>query len=341
MPYIKMIAVIFILLLSFSLHSQSVKIGSIDIYGNRNISSETILQSANISEGDSISRVLLLNKVIEKNIGKIAGIKLAKTALICCDEHGNYHLFIGVAESDSTILFLREAPKLRIILPEKYTNAYKQFHERLSDAIQAGKADEDWSNGHSLIHYPPARKIQEKYGYWAEKDFAMLSKVLRSSAYAEQRATAAQIIAYHPDKTKALPELMHAIIDESDEVRNIVTRAIAVIAYYSTEHPEKKINIPYLPFIRLINSVVWSDRTKGLSVLLQLTKARDTVLLNKLKEISLPALKEMAVWKSKTHAMPAYIILGRISGIPEDQIFKSAAGTNFADEAMKLTNSIK
>jgi hypothetical protein len=63
--------------------------------------------------------------VIEKNIGKIAGIKLAKTALICCDVNGNYHLFIGVAETDSTILFYREAPKLRIVLREKFTNAYK------------------------------------------------------------------------------------------------------------------------------------------------------------------------------------------------------------------------
>jgi hypothetical protein len=211
----------------------------------------------------------------------------------------------------------------------------------LSDAIQAGQSDEDWSNGHSLIHYPPARKIQEKYRNWAEEDFDMFSKVLRSSAYADQRATAAQIIAYHSDKSKALPELMRAIIDESNEVRNNVIRAIAVIAHYSVEHPEKKINIPYFPFIRLMNSVEWSDRNKGLLVLLQLTKSRDTALLNKLKENSLPALKEMAVWKSERHAMPAYVILGRIAGMPEDLIFKSAAGTNFAEEAMKMANSIK
>ena len=336
-----MIAFIFILLDSISLHSQSVKIGSIDVYGNRNISSDSILQFANIAEGDSISQQLLLNRTIEKNIGRIAEVKLVKTAVICCDKKGNYHLFIGVAETDSTILFHRGAPNLRIILPEKYTNAYKQFHERLSDAIQAGQADEDWSNGHTLIHYPPARKIQDKYRNWAEEDFTMLSKVLRSSAYAEQRATAAQIISYHSDKSKVLPELIHAIIDESDEVRNNAVRALTVIAYYSTEHPEKRINIPYHPFIRLINSVVWSDRNKGLSVLMQLTKSRDTALLSKLKEISLPSLKEMAVWKSEAHAIPAYVILGRIAGMTEDQIFKTASGTNFAEEAMKLVNSIK
>lgn len=340
MSYIRTIAVIMILLHYISLKAQIVRIGSIDIYGNRNIPSDTILKSAKISAGDSITRQLLVNRNIEKNIQTIKGVKLVKTALICCNKNGYYYLFIGIAENDSSILFHRDPPKLRIILPEKYTNAYKQFSSRLSDAIHAGQASEDWSYGHTLINYPPARRIQEKYKAWADEDFAVLSKVLRSSAYADQRATAAQIIAYHFDKPKVIPELMYAIIDESDEVRNNAVRAIAVIAFYASEHPEKKIKIPYLPFIRLINSVFWSDRNKGLSVLIQLTKSGDTEILHKLKEKSLPALKEMAVWNSPVHAMPAYVILGRIAGMPEDEISRLASGTNFAEDARKLANSI-
>ncbi|HUQ65989.1 MAG TPA: HEAT repeat domain-containing protein [Flavitalea sp.] len=342
MLYIRINAVIVILLHFISLRSQSVKIGSIDIYGNRNLSSQAILKLAGISEGDSIGQQLLLNRTIEKNIEHAAGVKFAKTALVCCDKNGNYHLFIGVAENDSTILFHRDNPKLRIRLPAHYMHAYAQFSARLSDAVQSGQSREDWEYGHSMIQYPPARKIQEKYKIWADEDFAVLSKVLRSSAYAQERATAAQIIAYYFDKNKAIPELMYAIIDESDEVRNNAIRAIAVIAYYSSLHPEKKINIPSMPFIRLINSVVWSDRNKGLSVLMQLTQSRDTVLLNQLKQSpSFEALKEMAVWKSESHALPAYVILARIAGIPEDEIFKTTTGTNFADEAMKLAKAIQ
>src|SRR5688572_15478690 len=118
MAYIKTIALITILLHCISPRAQIVRIGSIDIYGNRNIPSDTILQYAKIAEGDSITRQYLLNRNIEKNIQAIKGIKLVKTTLVCCDKNGNYHLFIGIAESDSNILSHRDRPKLRIKLPE-------------------------------------------------------------------------------------------------------------------------------------------------------------------------------------------------------------------------------
>ena len=329
------------LLICMSLHAQTAKIGTIDIYGNRKISSNTILQQAQISAGDSVSQQFLLTRSIERSIQKIPGIRLVKTALVCCDKNGSYHLFIGIAETDSAILSHRAAPTLRIRLPKKYSNAYAQFSERLSDAVQVGQAGDDWNEGHSLIHYPPARKIQEKFRLWADEDFQMLSKVLRSSAYASQRATAARIIAYHFDKNRVVPELMYAITDKSEEVRINAIRALAAIAFYASGHPEKKIDISYMPFIRLINSAVWSDRNKGLLVLMQLTRSRDPEILNKLKEITLPALKEMAVWKSEPHALPAYVILARIAGIPEDNINRSTSGINFAGEAMKLADSVK
>ena len=311
------------------------------MYGNRNTLIDTIVQRAQIAEGDSISHTKLMNGTIENSILRIPGITQARTSLVCCDKNGDYHLFIGVSENDSNMLYYREAPTLRIKLPDKYTNAYAQFLDRLSDAIQRGEADETWSQGHSLIHYLPARKIQERYMIWADENFADLRKVLRSSAYESQRATAVQIIAYHFDKSEVVPELIYAVMDESDEVRNNAIKALTVLAHYASEHPEKKINIPYTPFVRLINSVVWSDRNKGLSVLLQLTRSRNPEMLNKLKEMSLPALKEMAVWKSEAHAMPAFVILARIAGVPEEKINSFTSGTNFAKEAMKLTATMK
>jgi hypothetical protein len=49
----------------------------------------------------------------------------------------------------------------------------------------------------------------------------------------------------------------------------------------------------------------------------------------------------MAVWKSEPHALPAFVILARIAGIPEEKINSYVSGTNFANDAMKLANSIK
>lgn len=338
---LRIYSVIIGLLICTTVAGQVVKIGTIDVYGNRNIQRDSILQRAEISEGDSITHDVFLHGMIEKNIRKIPGVKEAKTALVCCDKNGDYHLFVGIAENDNAVLSFRNSPTLRIKLPEKYMNAYAQFSEKLSDAIQKAEADEDWNEGYSLIRYPPARRIQEKYRLWADENFADLRKVLRSSAYDMQRAAATQIIAYHFDKKEVVPELMYAIIDESDEVRNNAIRGLAVIAYYASEHPEKKIDIPYMPFIRLINSVSWSDRNKGLSVLMQLTRSRKPEILNKLKELSLQSLKEMAVWKSEAHALPAYVILARMAGISEDRINATTSGTNFANDASKLADTIK
>jgi hypothetical protein len=50
----------------------------------------------------------------------------------------------------------------------------------------------------------------------------------------------------------------------------------------------------------------------------------------------------MAIWRSEVHAFPAYLILARMAGIPENEMNRRfAKGTNFADEAMKLADSIK
>ena len=39
-----------------------------------------------------------------------------------------------------------------------------------------------------------------------------------------------------------------------------------------------------------------------------------------LRERALPALIEMARWKHLAHALPAFILLGRMAGLPETEI---------------------
>ena len=39
-----------------------------------------------------------------------------------------------------------------------------------------------------------------------------------------------------------------------------------------------------------------------------------------LRERALPSLVEMARWKTLSHALPAFVLLGRIAGLPENQV---------------------
>lgn len=319
--------------------AQSVKIATIDIYGNRSYTSDQIRNMIPVKEGDSVDQQTFLDKVIQKKLDSLPGVLRVSVTPVCCFHDFDYNLYVGIAESDSAILLFRASPNLRIKLPAKYTSAYAAFSEKLTDAVEAQQASEDWDKGHSLIQYAPARKLQEKFVAWAKADFTLFRKIIRSSAYSDQRATAAQIIAYHPDKKRVLPELLYAMHDENDEVRNNAIRALAVIAYYSTLHPELNLNIPHQPFVRLLNSVVWSDRNKGVSVLMQLSKSRDQQLFDQLKRDAMPALKEMTLWKDRKHAMPAFVILARINGLSDDNIFKAAADSNFNEQAKRLVQS--
>lgn len=314
---------------------QTVRIGEINWYGNRSIPDDTISKYAGIHEGDTISYQSLAARKIEKSLEQLPNVMLAKTAVVCCDGNNNYILFAGVAENESQIVTYRRPPTLKIKLPEAYTNAYSHFARRFNDAILANQADDDWSQGHSMIRYAPARKVQEKYLRWANSDFDALKKIVRSSAYEGQRATAVQIIAYNDDKKRLIPELLYAMGDNDNEVRNNAVKALSALSYYMALHPGK-FKIPFQPFVRLINSVTWADRTKGLSVIMQLSETRDKELFELLRASSMRSLKEMALWKSKTHAMPAFIILSRMAGYNDEKIFKMTSGDRFAEEARKL-----
>jgi len=68
----------------------------------------------------------------------------------------------------------------------------------------------------------------------------------------------------------------------------------------------------------MLNSIIWSDRNKGLAVLVNLTETRDLDLLETLRANTLPSLKEMCEWNDWGHAVPACLILQRIIGLPDD-----------------------
>jgi hypothetical protein len=319
-------------ILSQSLHAQSFPVGGIEVYGNRKIKTEDVLSYIDTKKGDTVNfENYQRDKQVEK-LKRIAGAKYVTVNPVCCDAAGKLTLYVGIGESDEVILKHRDSPVQHISLPEPIIQSYRQFTEQNEAGISKGQSTEDDSQGYALDNYPPAREEQQKFIQYANQDFFLLSKVLRESKYAEHRAAAAEIIAYSKNRKQAAKELLYAVDDADQDVRNNATRALGILAAYGQTHPNLKLNIPYEPFIRLLNSIVWTDRNKGALLLFELTAKRDPPLLKAIKEQALLSVIEMARWEDKTHSSTSFYILGRMEGIDEAALMKMSESADWGKE---------
>jgi hypothetical protein len=176
--------------------------------------------------------------------------------------------------------------------------------------------------------------VQEKFIVIAEKQLDLLRRVLRSSSSDEHRAIAAWIIPFTKNKKDIIPDLLYAVHDPDQVVRNNAARALSVLARYAADNPLAGISIPIKPFIDMIHSILWTDRNKGAAVLEALTKNKDNILLNELSQQALQPLTEMAKWKDPGHAAFAFLILGRMAGISDKEMsdnLYSDAKNSFVD----------
>jgi hypothetical protein len=170
------------------------------------------------------------------------------------------------------------------------------------------------------MRYPPARAVQQRFINYAAGNVARLRDVVHNSADARQRAIAAQVIAYAYNKSAIVADLVAAMRDPDEDVRNNAMRALGVMAAYNEQHAESMLRIPYEPFIGMLSSPVWTDRNKAAFALMSLAASRDPMMLHQLRTRAFPELAEMARWQTFGHAFPAALILGRIAGIPDGEI---------------------
>jgi hypothetical protein len=327
-------------IISFRVNAQSEIIGVIDFYGSNNISGKDIMNAINIKEGDSVSGINK-NELIRK-LRSISGVKQAYITTVCCEESmGRSILYVGVSNKDAMTDPYHPSPATHITLPKEIIDDYDKLNELMFEGITKGQSGEDRSQGHSLMNYIPARTIQEKFVGYASQYPALLKNVLKNSSDASQRAIAAQIIAYSKNKESIIDDLLYAVHDNDETVRNNSTRALALIASYTAGHPELKIKkIPVEPFIEMINSITWSDRNKGAAVLLSLTENRDSLTIKRLKEKALSSIIEMSKWKNAGHAMMAYVLLGRITGFTDEEIYNSFASDKKDSFLITMLNKV-
>ena len=296
--------------------AQIPPIGIIDLYGLRSVPEQQVRAALQLGEGDSFPAS---KAEVERRLATIPGVMRARISGVCCDA-GRSIVFIGIEEAGSPVPRFRAEPTGAVRLPDDIVQAGAALDKAQMAAVLRGDAGEDQSSGHSLLHDSTGRAIQQRFIGFAVRDSARLRDVLRHSGDSSQRALAAEVIAYGNDKGAAIRDLTGAVLDPSSEVRNNAVRALALIAIHAREHPELRLTVPSAPFVDMLGSQIWTDRNKSSMALMQITERRDSTLLAELRARALPELVEMARWKSQTHAIPSFVILGRIAGLSDDTI---------------------
>jgi hypothetical protein len=314
------VKVIWLLLLPAALTADSVpRVGSVDYYGLRKISQNRIYKVVGVSAGDPIPPS---KGALEERLEKIPGVVAARVEAVCCEGPAGM-LFVGIEERGAAHFALRTTPSGEAALPAEIAAQYTQLLTALENAARRGSTGEDLTHGHPLMADPDARAIQEGFVAFTAAHLAQVRDVLRNSADTEQRAMAATLIGYAPDKKAVVGDLEFAMQDPDDAVRSSAMRALNAVAVLSIKEPQLGIHISPTWFVEMLNSIVLSDRTHATMALINLTDARPAATLDLLRERALHSLVEMAQWNSLRYALPAYILLGRVGGLSEEQIQES------------------
>ncbi len=259
-------------------------------------------------------------------------------SLVCCEEGtGNWMMYIGIDTMPSQKSTTRYITNKK--LPVLFHTLYDSLLKQIQYAVQTGNAQEDLSQGHSLMNYDPAKKIQLRYIDLAKRNVSLLKTVLLQSTYDQERVIAAYVIAYYPVKDDIIPVLIQACNDPNENVRNNAIRSLSSIANSNQLQIDfSKYNLKNI--VKLLNSNKWTDKNKSSLFLSAAFNSHNQVLAEQLRKESLPALKEMALWRNNGHAFPAYLILGKLAGWNDEQIFNSLS-ENRSSMIDKLLLNIK
>lgn len=297
------------------------EIGIIDFYGLRSVPEKKVRAALGVAEGTQLPRS---KGDVEEAVEQVEGIVRAQLQAVCCED-GKAILYVGVEEQGAPHFSFHAVPEELVLLPEEIHHSYVHFVSALGDAVRLQETEEDLTEGHSLMRNAQARAHQEVFLQQATEHLDVLRDVLRNSMNEEHRAIAAYVIGYAPDKREVIDDLLYALRDPDETVRSNAMRSLSAIEVLAKLRPTLKINISSTWLIEMLNSVVWTDRTAAAVNLVHLTEWRDEESLNQLRDRALDSLIEMARWKHLAHALPAYILLGRILGLEEEAIQKEWA----------------
>ena len=309
----------FSLITAALLSAQPPRVDGIEFYGLHKLSDQKLLHTLHVKPGDALPPS---KGDLEDELEQIPGVVLAHVEAVCCDQ-GKTTLFMGIEEKGAPHLAFRSPPAGDAVLPEDVINTYHKFLEAVRDAAHRGSTAEDLTNGHSLMADPDARDLQFQFADFVSTHLPLVREVLRDSDDAEQRAIAATLIGYAPNKKDVLNDLEYALQDPDDAVRSNALRALNAIAVLARLQPQLGIHVPPTWIVEMLNSIVLSDRTRSADVLVTLTDQDAAATLDQIRDRALDGVVEMAQWKVLRYALPPFILVGRLAGMNEQEIQKA------------------
>lgn len=291
-------------------------IGVIDTYGLRKVAVARLRQALNAKEGDPLPAS---KGDAEERIDAIAGIVESHLEAVCCDQ-GKVVLYIGVEEKGSPHFELREEPDGEAKLPDEVATAYLEYRESFEAAARRGLTAEDLTQGHALSADAATRALQERLPKLVDTNLAIVRDVLRNASDEDQRAVAATLIGYAPDKKSVMDDLQYALRDPDPGVRDSAAQALRAFGVLGRLDPTKGPKVEATWFVEMLNSLSFTDRSRAVAALQVLTEGGDEKVLDRIHERALASLIDMARWKTLEHALPAYMLLGRVGGLPEADV---------------------
>jgi HEAT repeat protein len=313
---------------------QAPRIGVVDFYGLRHVSGKRLREALTVREGDPLPAS---KGALEERLEHVGGVVRARLEAVCC-EGDRAILYVGIEEKEAPHFEFKPEPSGDATLPEPVADSYRFLLAALERAARAGPVSENLLNGHALSSDPAVRAIQERLQYLAADHLDRIRRVLRESGDPSQRAAAAYVIGYAPTKRLVVEDLQSAMRDPDESVRANAIRSLAAIAALGARDKDLGIRVEPTWFIHMLNSLVWSDRTRAAAALVSLTEQRSPYVLDQIRETALPSLAEMARWKTLDHARPAFLVLGRVAGVPEAEIQAAWTRDNreaFIDRVLK------
>jgi len=320
------------------LAAQTPVVGEIEIFGARRISHEKILKTLGVQPGEPLppSKVKLEDALLA-----IDGVARASVEAVCCDA-GRAILYVGIEERGAATYPLRDPPQGDLQLPEEVVQTYHDFTLALAQAARDGDTHEDIKQGHSMMDNIACRVLQQRFVGFADLYPEVLRAVLRDSEDEEQRAVAAYVLGYAPRKADVVNDLQLALRDPDPDVRANALRALKPIALLALKDPDLGIRVETTWFVEMLNSTVLKDRLEGVRTLLLLTdQGIPAPTYTHLWERGLEPLEEMAHWRNLEYVLPAYLLLGRMAGIGDQELEQTWASGDREKKLQEIEQKLK
>ena len=284
--------------------AQAPRVGLVELCGVRKVSAERLRNAIAVQAGDPLPT----KADIEERLEKVPGVVLARVQAVCCAGDGAV-LYVGIEERDAPHVGFRQPPGGNISLPPVLIDIYRDFIAYFGEAARSGDPTG-----------PAADGYRGTFEHLARDNADILHRVLRESDDAGERAIAVYILRYAPITRAVADDLQYAMLDDDQAVRANAMRSLVALAASAARDPDLGVGIEITWFVELLNSLAWDDRTQAATALVNLTQAREPGALEHLRDRALPALADMAHWKTPAHAHAAFVLVGRIAGLADKEI---------------------